>query len=139
MPSPFDRNWTVMFGALNVVNAPNSLPFGPKANLTITGGDPPKTFAITPEHGGGPYNFDTITVDGNVITATGKVEHQPPPAVDGAYTFLAYFNNTFSHNAQLLVGVYSWAPATGTPGDDPPDTGGWLGGSTNPGTPQKEG
>jgi hypothetical protein len=131
--SPFDRTWDVSFGALQGTRAPNVFPFSTNARLRISG-SPPTMFSIILT-GGTQYDFEVQPSSGmpDQIVAMGEIEGKE---IGGIYRFLAYLNTQFVEDLSVLVGIYTWN-LLGDPTDDPPDTGGWVGGATNPGTPQR--
>ena len=128
MINPFVRSWSISFSALQGNRAPNNYPFGSNARVTIV--ESPLSFII--EHGNrAPIPLGNVVVtsgDPWRIDASGDIAD---PDIKGHYRFRAYLTTDFLGQKPFVVGVFSWN-LDGPPAEDPPDTGGWVGGATNP-------
>ena len=131
MINPFVRSWSISFSALQGNRAPNVFPFSTNATLRITEGvDSSLSFTI--EHGSSvPHPFGNVVVTPGPpwqIDANGDITD---PDIKGHYRFRGYLTTDFLGQKPFVVGVFSWN-LDGPPAEDPPDTGGWVGGATNP-------
>lgn len=126
MADPFVGPWEVTFGELTggTTPSPDPFPFGVSAILDIAGG--PVAYDFTIKTPNGDFTFPALTKPGTPpqISAEGQVDGHDP---GGIYNFLGYLTTDFISMQKVLVGVFTWNEL-GTPTDDPPATGGWVGG-----------
>src|SRR6185295_19797455 len=133
MADPFIGTWDVTFSEMTGGNPPppDPFPFGTTATVIIT--DQLGYFFTVKPGTGGPYTFEAFAVPDqpNQIKARGDIVRDGPL---GTYNFLGFFVGDLVVQRRLVIGAYTWEELEGgqTPGDDPPATGGWVGGPESP-------
>ena len=128
----FAGRWDVTFGPLAGPGQGSRLPFGQQAVLEVVHTTPGGVgFVLTPK-------------DGSAVTFTASEMPGDPPTLQARgnageldrvyrYDFLAFFVETFAEVGPLLVGTFVRRQPIG---EDPPETGGWVGTATVPDPPR---
>lgn len=124
----FAGHWSITFGPLVGPGNSSRLPFGEQAVLnvvhTVFGG---VDFVLTLKNGH-HVGFTASEVSGDPPRLEARGDAGP---IDRVYLFefLAFFVERFSEVGPLLVGTFVQHQAVG---EDPPETGGWVGNATVP-------